>query len=67
MQIMHMQAILHGPQAQLVGGPDYLAALHAAAGHPHGETGGIMVATIALLAHGCAAEFTAPDHQRIIQ
>ena len=66
-QIMHVETVLHGPQAEFVRFADHLAAFHAAAGHPHGEAGGIMVATIALLAHGCAAEFTPPDHQRIIQ
>ena len=42
-----VQAILDGVQAHVVGRADRLAALDAAAGHPHCEAIGIMVAAVA--------------------
>ena len=41
--------------------------LHAAAGHPHGEAVGVVVAAVALLAHRRAAELAAPDDQRLVE
>ena len=60
-------AILYRVQAQIVRGTDNLPALHAAAGHPHGEAGGIVVAAVAFFAHGSSAEFATPNHERLIQ
>ena len=57
-----------GAQAELVGGPDDLAALDAAAGHPDREAVRIVVAAVgaagAAVGHRAAAELAAPDHQR---
>jgi len=48
-------------EADLVGGADRLAAPDAAAGHPHGEAVGVVVAAVALLGHGRTAELAAPE------
>ena len=64
---MHMQTVFNGIQAEVVGGTVGLAAFHAAAGHPHGEAGGVVVPPVALLGHGCAAKFTAPDDERLVE
>jgi len=51
---------------------DRAAALHAATGHPHGETARVMVAAVicgsefSLAVHG-TPEFPAPNHQRVIE
>ena len=51
-----------------IGRPDDRAALDAAAGHPHREARGIVIAASApSLADRCPAELTAPDDQRLFQ
>ena len=56
-------------EAQLVGLADRLAGLDAAAGQPHGVGFDVVVAAdrAAHLAHRRAAEFSAPDHQRLVE
>ena len=44
-----------------------LAALDSAAGHPHREAPGIVIAAVALLVERRAAEFAAPHHQRVVE
>src|SRR5687768_1937283 len=39
-KVLHVQAVADGVGAEVVGLADGHAALHAAAGHPHGEAGG---------------------------
>ena len=56
-----------GAEAEVVGAADGVAGFHAAAGHPHGEAGGVVVAAIAFLAHGGAAELAAPDDEGFIE
>jgi hypothetical protein len=43
------------------------AAFHAAAGHPHRETVGIVVAPVPVFGNGGAAEFSAPDHEGVLE
>ena len=62
-----MQRGLRGAQAEFVGAADGLAAFDAAAGHPHREAGRVMVAAVALLGHRGAAEFAAPDDERVLE
>src|SRR5439155_10871962 len=54
-------------EAQLVGGAVGHAALDAAAGQPGGEAVGMMIAAVAPLGAGGAAEFRAPNHERFVE
>ena len=56
-------------RAELVGHADAVAALDAAAGHPHGKAVGVVVAAGALCVFGgrLAAEFASPDDQRFVE
>src|SRR5258708_26914181 len=65
--IMHMRSLFDGAKSDLVGCADVLAAFDSAAGHPHTESPGIVIASLALLIEWRSAEFTAPDDQRILQ
>ncbi len=63
-QIMHVNLVLYDVETQLVAFPQRDAAFNAAAGQPHRESIGMMVAAVvSALAHGRPAEFAAPDHQ----
>ena len=63
-QVVNRDAVLDGLEAELVGGAVGQAAFDAAAGHPHGEAVGIVIAAVAALGDRRAAEFAAPDHER---
>ena len=69
MQVLDVEAVLDGGAAQLVGLADADAALDAAAGHPHGEAVGVVVAAGALgvLGGRLPAELAAPDDQRLVE
>jgi hypothetical protein len=56
--VMDMEPVFDGMEAEVIGLADDDAFFHAAAGHPHGETIGVVVAAVAFLGHGCAAELT---------
>ena len=58
--------VFGGAEADGVGGAVSDARFDAAAGEPDGVAPGIVVAAFALLAHGHAAEFAAPDHERVV-
>ena len=66
---MHVTPVLDRAETQFVGLPKNAPGLHAAAGKPHGESVNVMIAAggLAVFAHGCAPEFTAPDHQRVVK
>src|SRR5690606_15788691 len=66
-QVVDVNFILHGEITVLVGGPVLDARLHAAAGEPHREAFGIVVAAIRPLRGGRAAEFAPPKHERVFQ
>ena len=68
-QPLDVQAVLDGGAADLVGLADARAPLDAAAGHPHGEAEGVVVAARALgvLGGRLAAELAAPDDQRLVE
>ena len=53
-QVVDVQAILDGVQADLVGRADRLAAVDSAAGEPHREAVGVVVAAVSLFAHRSA-------------
>ena len=67
MQVVDMKGVLDGAQAEVVGAADRLAAFDAAAGHPHREAGGVVVTAVALFGHRGAAEFAAPDDERVLE
>ena len=67
MQVVDVDAVLDGVQAELVGRADDVAPLHAAAGQPHREAVGIVVAAVPFLGHRRAAELAAPDDQRLVE
>ena len=60
-------AVLDGVEAELVGGAVDDAALDAAAGHPDREAVGMVVAAVAALRAGRAAELGGPDHDRLVE
>src|SRR6185312_11777171 len=68
MEPLDMEAVLDGGAADLIGLTDARTALDAAAGHPHGEAEGVVVAPGALfvLGGGLAAELSAPDDQGLV-
>src|SRR5581483_4710333 len=66
-QIVDMDPILDGVQANVVGFAVSNTPLDAAAGHPDREAVGIMIAARATLAHRRPAELAAPDDQRCLQ
>ncbi len=67
MEIMDVDLVLAGIEPQLVGAADDLTASDAAAGQPHRETVRIVIAAVASLGHGRAAELATPDHQRAVE
>ena len=66
-QIVDVELVLGGAEAEIVGAADGGAGFDAAACHPHGEAGGIVVASVAFFTHRRAAELTAPDDERFIE
>src|SRR5262249_45062713 len=65
-QVVNVDTVLDGVEAELVAFAEGKAGLGAAAGQPHREGVGMVVAAIAAaLHHRCAAELAAPDHQRL--
>ena len=67
--VMHVRTVRDGVEAEFVGLADHRTGLRAAAGEPHREGVDVMVAAggDAIFAHGRAAEFSAPNHQRILE
>ena len=67
-QIMHVDFVLDHVEAQFVAFADGDAGLDAAARQPHGERVRMMIAAvIPALHHRRAAEFAAPDDQRVVE
>ena len=69
MEVLDVKAVLDGRAAELVGSADAGSTFDSAAGHPHGEAEGVVVAAGALgeLGGGLAAELAAPDDERLIE
>src|SRR3954471_4431066 len=67
-QVMNMNTIFHCVKTELVALTQNMAGFDAAARHPHGKSIDVVIAAggIAVLAHGRSAEFTAPDHERVL-
>src|SRR5215468_10927327 len=62
-QVVDVDGVFRGVQAEFVGRADDLATLDAAAGQQGGEAVGVVVAAVGALGHRRAAELAAPDHQ----
>ena len=67
MEIMHSADLVHRPVTELVRGADDIATTNPAAGHPHRESKGIVVATVGSLSEGGPPKFTGPHEQRRFQ
>jgi hypothetical protein len=67
--VVHVGAVGDGVETELVGFADNGAGFRAAAGEPHREGVDVMIATggVAVFAHGSAAEFAAPDDERVFE
>ena len=73
LKVAHAHRVAGDAISEFVGGSVNAAALHAAAGHPHGERVWMMIAaqkrlvSIAILGHRRAAKLAAPNHERLIE
>src|SRR4029077_9173012 len=72
LQIVHMDGIGYDVVAIIVGLADAYAALDAASGRPHRKAARMVIAPVIglckrTLAVDRPAEFTAPDHQRVVE
>src|SRR5262249_50036786 len=66
-EVVQVDLFLDGVPAEIVGGAVGEAALCAAAGEPHGEAEGVVLAAVLSLGGGGAAEFAAPDDQGVVE
>jgi hypothetical protein len=66
-QVMNVQSILNGVQADFIRCPDGPAILHAASRHPHAEAIRVVVSTVPFFAPGRPSEFATPNDQRLLQ
>ena len=67
MEVVDVDAVDLGAEADRVGRAVDGAPLDAAAGQPHGEAVRVVVAALALLRHRHPAELAAPDDQRLVE
>ena len=72
LQVAHAHAILGDEVPEFIGRPKVESAFDTSAGHPDRETVRVMVAakelgSVPLFIQRCAAEFAAPDDQRIVE
>ncbi len=59
--------VFDGVVAEVVGGSVDVAGLDAAAGHPDGETVGVVIAAIGSLGEGRATELAGPDDKGAVE
>ena len=72
MKVMDGDWILHNVVADIIRPADRDSRLYTAAGHPHRERPGMMIAAkefraLPFLVHGRAAELATPNHERAVQ
>src|SRR5439155_23497122 len=65
-QIVNVDFVGDGVPAELVGGAISQAAFDAAAGQPHAEAEGMMLAAILSLGGGSSAKLSTPNHERLV-
>ena len=71
-QVVNVDAIVDGAEAEVIAGAVGHAALDAAAGQPHGEAPAVVVAAVVVLGQRAlavdgASELAAPDDQRVVE
>jgi hypothetical protein len=66
-QIVNVNAILHGIPAELIRFAVRHSASHTTSSAPHGETVRVVVSAIGSLGRGRAAKLTSPDNQSIFE
>ena len=66
-EIVHRDDFVHGAVTEFIGRAVGHAAANSAAREPHGEALGIVVATVAALGEGRAAELAGPQEQRVVE
>src|SRR5207244_2777245 len=64
-QIVHVNLIFDGVIAVVIRSAILHTGLNPAAGHPHGEAMGVMIAPVVTLGNGGTAELAAPQYQRV--
>ena len=73
LEVVDVDRVFGDVEAEVVGLAEGDAGLDAAAGHPHGEGLGVVVATVAAFEggtgfyHGSASKFSAPDDQSVFE
>jgi len=69
LEVVDVDRVLDCVEAKFVRGAQGNARLDAAAGQPEGEGIAVVVAAQRrlILAHRCAAELAAPEHQRLVE
>src|SRR5258706_16402598 len=72
LQVVHMDRVFRDVVAIVVRFAESHARLDTAACHPYGETSGVMIAAVvgrgeSALAINCPAEFSAPNHQSVVE
>ena len=66
-EVMHVERIPRRAEPEIIRLAKTRAGLYTAASHPHGSALRVVIAATAALRHRRPAEFTAPDHQRVVQ
>src|SRR5205823_4540958 len=66
-EVVDVQPILDGMEAELVRRADRLAAADSPARHPHRESGRVVIAPVAFFALRRATELATPDDQRVLE
>ena len=67
MEVMHVDLVLGGSEADFIGRPDDLSALYAASSHPPAKPIGIMIPPMAFFSGRGAAELAAPYDEGVFQ
>ncbi len=66
-QVVDVDFVFYGAEAEVVRCANRLATKNAAAGHPDAETVRTVVAALVALQHWCATELAAPHNQRAVE
>src|SRR5262249_9774522 len=68
-EVVDVDPVRNGVEAELVGRAERKSRLDAAAGHPHGEGVRVVIPAViaAALNHGGPAELAAPEDNRVVQ
>ncbi len=67
LEIMHGHDIAHSLVAEVIGRPVNMTRLESAAGQPEGKSVPVMIAAIIPLRNRETAEFSGPEHDRLVE